>query len=111
MGPAPLFLFLEWGSFPAEAAISNGVVLRVLHLLDWPALNTDAVWPRYQAGHGRVDFASCDPPRKPAVIMEVKRPGAADAGEKQLFEYAFHQGIPMVVRSYRSLESAVLLRG
>lgn len=85
------------GAFPDEAAISNGVVLRMLDLLDWPAFDTDVVWPQYQIENGRVDFALCDPPAKPAVLVEVKRLGSAEAGEKQLFEYAFHQGIPMVV--------------
>lgn len=88
---------IEKGSYPDEAAISNGVVLRVLHLLNWPAFDTDVVWPQYQAGNGRVDFALCHPPKKPAVLVEVKRLGSAEVGEKQLFEYAFHQGIPMVV--------------
>lgn len=88
---------IEKGSFPDEAAISNGVVLRILHLLKWPAFDTDVVWPQYQAGNGRVDFALCHPPKKPAVLVEVKRLGSAEVGEKQLFEYAFHQGIPMVV--------------
>lgn len=48
---------IERGSFPDEAAISNGVVLQILHLLKWPAFDTDVVWPQYQAGTGRVDFA------------------------------------------------------
>lgn len=31
------------------------------------------------------------------MLVEVKRLGSAEVGEKQLFEYAFHQGIPLVV--------------
>jgi predicted type IV restriction endonuclease len=88
---------IQRGSFPDEAAISNGVVLQILHLLKWPAFDTDVVWPQYGAGPGRVDFALCHPPRKPEILVEVKRLGSAEVGERQLFEYAFHHGIPMVV--------------
>jgi putative restriction endonuclease len=34
---------IQRGSFPDEAAISNGVVLQLLHLLKWPAFDTDVV--------------------------------------------------------------------
>ena len=33
----------------------------------------------------------------PAVFVEVKQPGLADGADQQLFEYAFHEGVPLAV--------------
>jgi len=44
-----------------------------------------------------VDFALCHPPGKPLVFIEVKPLGQSDTGERQLFEYAFHKGVPMAI--------------
>jgi hypothetical protein len=87
------------GRFTNEAAVSQGVVLRILHALSWPTYdNTQIVSPEYPVEGGRVDFALCHPARKPAVFIEVKKAGQSDgAAERQLFEYAFHKGVPMVI--------------
>ena len=45
----------------------------------------------------RVDFALCHPRTKPAVFIEVKQPGKSEGADRQLFEYAFHLGIPLAV--------------
>jgi predicted type IV restriction endonuclease len=38
------------------------------------------------------------PAEKPVVFIEVKQIGKSDAaGERQLFEYAFHAGVPMAI--------------
>jgi len=61
-------------------------------------LGTPAVvWPEYQTGEGRADFALCHPPSKPAVLIEVKQPGRAEEGVHQALEYAFHTGVPFIV--------------
>lgn len=84
--------------FPNEQAISQGIVLRLLQELGWDTWDTSVVWPEYQTGEGRVDFALCYPPSKPAVFIEVKQPGKAeDAAVRQALEYAFHTGVPFVV--------------
>jgi len=31
------------------------------------------------------------------VFIEVKQVGQSDGGERQLFEYAFHRGVPMAI--------------
>lgn len=87
---------LKINAYPNESAISTGVILRVLHLLGWDTYNPDFVWPEYGAG-GRVDFALCFPEKKPAVFVEVKQPGKLIGADKQLFEYAFHEGVPFAV--------------
>jgi hypothetical protein len=88
---------LRQGRFPNEQAISQGIVLRLLQELGWDTWDTAVVWPEYQTGEGRVDFALCHPPSKPAVFIEVKQPGKAEDGVRQALEYAFHTGVPFIV--------------
>jgi predicted type IV restriction endonuclease len=88
---------LRQGRFPNEQSISQGVILRVLQELAWDTFDPAIVWPEYQTGEGRVDFALCHPPTKPAVFIEVKQPGKAEEGVRQALEYAFHTGVPFVV--------------
>jgi predicted type IV restriction endonuclease len=89
---------LRQGLFANEQAISQGIVLRVLHDLGWESWDTTVVWPEYQTGEGRADFALCHPPTKPAVFIEVKPPGKAEDGVRQALDYAFHSGgVPFVV--------------
>lgn len=88
---------IKAGSFSNEASVSQGIVLRLLHALGWPTYDTDAVWPEYSLGGRRVDFALCSPPAKPIAFVEVKQIGQSDGAERQLFEYAFHIGVPMAI--------------
>ncbi len=88
---------LRQGRFPNEQSISQGIVLRLLQELDWVTWDTTVVWPEYQTGQGRADFALCHPPTKPAVFIEVKNPGNLEGGVRQGLEYAFHVGVPFVV--------------
>jgi len=86
------------GQFTNEAAVSQGIVLRILNALSWPTYDTQIVSPEYSIEGRRVDFALCHPPRKPAVFIEVKKVGQNDAAaERQLFEYAFQKGVPMAI--------------
>ena len=88
---------LRRGRFTSEAAVSQGVVLPLLHELGWPVFDTHVVWPEYSLEGGRVDFALCHPPDRPAIFVEVKRVGQAQGADRQLFEYAFHQGVPIAI--------------
>lgn len=88
---------LHQGKFPNEQAISQGIVLRVFQELGWNSWDTNVVWPEYQTGEGRVDFALCHPPSKPTIFIEVKQPGKAENAVRQALEYAFHTGVPFVV--------------
>jgi len=88
---------LRQGRFPNEQAISQGIVLRVLQELGWDTWDTTVVWPEYQTGEGRVDFALCHPPSKPAVFIEVKQPGKAEDAIHQALAYAFQTGVPFIV--------------
>ena len=83
--------------FANEEAIKQGVVLRILSSLGWDTFDTTVVWPEYSVSPRRVDYALCHPAKKPAVFIEVKQPGQTNAADKQLFEYAFHEGVPLAV--------------
>jgi len=88
---------LRQGRFANEQAISQGIVLRILQELGWDTWDTTLVWPEFQTGEGRADFALCHPPSKPAVFIEVKQPDKAEDAVRQALEYAFHTGVPFIV--------------
>ncbi len=88
---------LKGGEFKNEQSVSQGVVLRLLGELDWPTHDTQVVFPEHPVDGRRVDFALCQPPSKPLVFIEVKPVGKSEGAEKQLFEYAFHKGVPVVI--------------
>ena len=85
------------GSFESEAAVSQGVVLRLLSALGWPEYNTQTVIPQYIVERTRVDYALCHPPSKPIAFIEVKNIGKSKGAERQLFQYAFHKGVQFVI--------------
>jgi len=88
---------IKAGNFSNEASVSQGIVLRLLNALGWPTYDTQIVIPEYSVEGRRVDFALCHPPAKPVVFVEVKQIGQSDGSERQLFEYAFHKGVPVAI--------------
>ena len=88
---------LKKGAFADEAAVSNGIVNRLLHTLEWPIFTPQVVIPEFGVEGQRVDFALCHPASTPRVFIEVKRVGNIDKGIRQLFNYAFHIGVPIVI--------------
>ena len=88
---------IKAGAFANEASVSQGIVLRLLQALSWPTYDTQVVCPEFSLGGGRVDFALCREAGRPAVFVEVKQLGQGEGAERQLFEYAFHKGVPLAV--------------
>lgn len=88
---------IKAGRFSNEASVSQGIVLRLLHALSWPSYDTQIVCPEYSLGGRRVDYALCHPPGKPIAFIEVKQIGQSEGAERQLFEYAFHVGVPLAI--------------
>src|SRR5260221_3495446 len=88
---------LAQGAFPNEAAVSHGILVPLLQALGWDPAEPDQVMPEYASGRGRVDFALCASPSRPSVFVEVKGVGRSLDGDRQLFEYAFHEGVPLCV--------------
>jgi hypothetical protein len=88
---------LRQGTLISEAAVSQGILLPALHELGWPVFDTTVVAPEYSVEGRRVDYALCHPPNRPAVFIEVKKTGFSEGADRQLFEYAFHTGVPMAI--------------
>ena len=84
-------------AYPNEQAVSMGIVLPILQRLGWDATDPEQVRPEYTIGNGRVDFALFGRSQRPSVFIEVKRVGVSMGGDRQLFEYAFHQGVPICI--------------
>lgn len=85
---------LRNNEYPNEQSISQGIVLRLLSAMRWPVYDTQIVIPEYSLQGKRVDFALCVQKNKPVILIEVKLPGNTLGADKQLFEYAFHKGVP-----------------
>ncbi len=88
---------LRKGRFTTEAAVSQGILLPTLLQLGWPIFDTSIVIPEYTVEGRRVDYALCHPENKPYVFIEVKKIGLSGGADKQLFEYAFHLGVPLAI--------------
>jgi predicted type IV restriction endonuclease len=88
---------LVQSAFANEAAVSFGIVVPILQSLGWDPTEPEQVMPEYSSGRGRVDFALCLGARRPGVFIEVKGVGRSLEGDRQLFEYAFHEGVPLCV--------------
>lgn len=85
------------GRYTNEASVSQGIVLCLLQALGWPTYDTQVVCPEYSLEGRRVDFGLCHPAGKPIAFIEVKQIGQSDGAERQLFEYAFHVGVPLAI--------------
>lgn len=88
---------IKTGRYANEASVSQGIVLRQLQALGWPTYDTQVVCPEYSLQGRRVDFGLCHPSSKPIAFVEVKQIGQSDGAERQLFEYAFHAGVPLAI--------------
>src|SRR5918994_6445412 len=88
---------IKAGRYVNEATVSQGIVQRLLDALGWPVYDTEIVAPEYSLGTRRVDYALCHPPREPVILVEVKQVGQSKGADRQLFEYAFHKGVPMAI--------------
>jgi predicted type IV restriction endonuclease len=88
---------IKAGRYVNEATVSQGIVQRLLNALGWPVYDTEIVAPEYSLGGRRADYALCHPPREPVILIEVKQVGQSKGADRQLFEYAFHKGVPMAI--------------
>ena len=80
-----------------EAAIKQGVVLRILKVLGWDIFNVDEVYPEYSVGDGRVDYALRHNGIN-KVFIEVKKPTEElERFQQQLLGYSFKEGVKLAV--------------
>ena len=78
-------LGIEARQFANEAAVSQGIVLRLLGALSWPCWDTHVVAPQYSLEGRRADFALCHPPDQPIALVEVKQLVKGDGVEFRRF--------------------------
>ena len=88
---------LERQSFINETAVRLSIIDPLLKELGWPTSKTQVVSPEYKVEGGKVDYALCHPPKTPRVFIEAKQRGKLDGAERQLFEYAVHQGVRVAI--------------
>ncbi|MFC2076163.1 type I restriction endonuclease [candidate division KSB1 bacterium] len=88
---------LKNGDYLTEAAVSMGIIVPMLQRLGWDTEDVNVVIPEYGLEGKRVDYALCCKPKHPIVFIEAKKPGQTEGADKQLFEYAFHKGIPLAL--------------
>ena len=91
---------LQQDLYEKEAAVSQGIVIRVLKVLGWPVFNPQVVFPQFGNVDERsaVDFALCNNQHEPRAIIEVKRKGGANSkAQTQLFDYAYHMEVEMAL--------------
>ena len=82
---------------PSEAAVRQGIIEPLLRALEWPTYDVKVVFPEYSVGKGNVDYALCHPAANPRAFIEVKRIGNIDKGTEQLFDYAFREGVTILI--------------
>lgn len=87
---------IKEGLFTNEASVIRGIINPILQKLNWPANDVRVVRPEYTVGNQRVDIALFHN-NQPFIFIEAKKIGAADGAERQLFEYAFHSGVPILI--------------
>ena len=88
---------LDGSAYVNEAAITTGVVNPILAQIGWDTADPQQLVPEYTVGKRRVDLALLGAGRRPAVFIEVKGVGRALDGDRQLIEYAFHEGVPLCI--------------
>jgi len=89
---------IKAGYYQNEASVISGIINPILNALDWPIYQVNIVRPEFTVGSQRIDLALfCN--NKPQIFIEAKQIGKIEGAEKQLFEYAFHTGVPIVILS------------
>ncbi|MGB7654005.1 MAG: hypothetical protein WBL74_00860 [Novosphingobium sp.] len=88
---------LDKGAYVNEASVRIGIIEPILVALGWDTSDPGAVVPEFASEGRRVDYALCSFPLRPAIFIEAKAVGRLEAADRQLFEYAFHVGVPFAV--------------
>lgn len=88
---------LEQKEYTGEAAVRQGIIDRLLGILNWSTFDIKVVYPEYPVDNGNVDYALCHPKSEPRAFIEVKRVGNIDKGTKQLFDYAYRIGVTILI--------------
>lgn len=85
------------GQFRSETAVREAIVLPILQALNWDIFDPASVLREFSLSGRRVDYALASRPPRVEIFIEVKAVGLATGADRQLFEYAFHEGIPFAI--------------
>jgi predicted type IV restriction endonuclease len=88
---------LAQGRYQNESTIREAVVLPILQRLGWDTIDPAVVRREHPIGSRKVDYCLFVHHTTPDVLVEVKAVGSIEGGDRQLFEYAFHEGVPMAM--------------
>src|SRR5208283_1614470 len=95
---AKLATLLQSAQFQGgEQAIRETVVLQVLQSLGWEIFDPVKVIREFSMSGRRVDYALSASPPKIDLFIETKALGNSVGADKQLFEYAYHEGFQFAV--------------
>ena len=83
--------------FSNETSVREAIVVPVLSALAWETLDPEIVCREFPIESRRVDYGLVAVGNTPTILVEVKAMGQIAGGDRQLFEYAFHEGVPMAV--------------
>lgn len=83
--------------FSNEASVREAIVVPILSALSWETLDPEIVRREFPIKSRRVDYGLVAVGNTPTILVEVKAMGQIAGGDRQLFEYAFHEGVPMAV--------------
>lgn len=88
---------LAQGRYQNESTIREAVVLPILERLGWDTIDPAVVRREHPIRSRKVDYCLFVHHATPDVLVEVKAVGSIEGGDRQLFEYAFHEGVPMAL--------------
>jgi len=80
-----------------ESSVREAIVIPILSDLGWPVMDPGTVAREHTIKARRVDYALFSKEGSPDILIEVKAVGHSDGADIQLFEYAFHYGVPFAV--------------
>ena len=86
----------KYSTFDA-AAIKQGIVLKLLSILDWDPFDIDEVYPQYESKHGMTDFSLRHKGGNRVFISVEMAEKNFDKAEKRLLEFAEAEDVPMAV--------------
>jgi hypothetical protein len=78
-----------------EAATKQGVVLKILSLLEWDPFNIDEIHPEYPVGNGKVDFSLRSKDADKAFILVRKGGKGLQKHQEELIDLAAQKSVKM----------------
>jgi hypothetical protein len=76
-----------------EAATKQGIVLKILSLLEWDPFNIDEIQPEYAVGNGKVDFSLRNKNADKAFILVRKGGKGLQKNQEELIDLAAQKSV------------------